>query len=78
MRGGVSIGSSSLISLSLSPGARRAQGHAFPFFFLTSLAKGSLRMSSSVDRWYLRISRRATVPGRYRRLPAAAARPVKR
>merc|ERR1719486_1677760 len=27
---------------------------------------GSLRMSSSVDFWYLRISRRATVPGRYR------------
>ena len=25
---------------------------------------GSLRMSSSVDFWYLRISRRATVPGR--------------
>ena len=48
--------------------------------FLTSRAKGSLRMSSSVDRWYLRISRRATVPGRYRRLPAAraAARPWER
>ena len=25
--------------------------------------KGSLRMSNSVDFWYLRISRRATVPG---------------
>ena len=25
--------------------------------------KGSLRMRSSVDFWYLRISRRATVPG---------------
>ena len=33
---------------------------------LTSLWKGSLRMRSSVDFWYLRISRRATVPGRYR------------
>ena len=28
--------------------------------------KGSLRISSSVPRWYLRISRRATVPGRKR------------
>ena len=28
--------------------------------------KGSLRISSSVLFWYLRISRRATVPGRYR------------
>jgi hypothetical protein len=28
----------------------------------TSLAKGSLRMSRSVDFWYLRISRSATVP----------------
>ena len=27
--------------------------------------KGSLRMSSSVDFWYLLISRRATVPGLY-------------
>ena len=27
---------------------------------------GSFRMSNSVDFWYLRISRRATVPGRYR------------
>merc|ERR1712151_1484693 len=26
---------------------------------------GSLRIKSSVDFWYLRISRRATVPGRY-------------
>ena len=32
----------------------------------TSRWKGSLRMSSSVDFWYLRISRSATVPGRYR------------
>jgi hypothetical protein len=31
----------------------------------TSRAKGSLRISRSVDRWYLRISRSATVPGRY-------------
>ena len=31
----------------------------------TSLWNGSLRMSSSVDFWYLRISRRATVPGLY-------------
>ncbi|KAJ1452428.1 hypothetical protein M885DRAFT_526985 [Pelagophyceae sp. CCMP2097] len=30
----------------------------------TSRWKGSLRMRSSVDFWYLRISRRATVPGR--------------
>ena len=30
---------------------------------LTSLEKGSLRMSSSVLRWNLRISRSATVPG---------------
>jgi hypothetical protein len=29
----------------------------------TSRAKGSFRSSSSVDRWYFRISRRATVPG---------------
>merc|ERR1719192_2281296 len=32
---------------------------------LTRRWKGSLRMSSSVDFWYLLISRRATVPGRY-------------
>merc|ERR1711994_1178728 len=32
---------------------------------LTSRWKGSLRMSSSVDFWYLLISRRATVPGLY-------------
>lgn len=32
----------------------------------TSLAKGSLRISKSVERWYLRISRSATVPGRKR------------
>ncbi len=31
---------------------------------LTSLWNGSLRMSRSVDFWYLRISRSATVPGR--------------
>merc|ERR1719174_2014563 len=31
----------------------------------TSRWKGSLRISKSVDFWYLRISRRATVPGRY-------------
>ena len=30
----------------------------------TSLAKGSFLISSSVERWYLRISRRATAPGR--------------
>lgn len=30
---------------------------------LTRRWKGSLRMSSSVDFWYRRISRRATVPG---------------
>ena len=29
----------------------------------TSRANGSLRISSSVDRWYFRISRSATVPG---------------
>jgi len=33
---------------------------------LTNLWKGSLRMRSSVDFWYLRISRSATVPGLYR------------
>merc|ERR1711994_459408 len=32
---------------------------------LTRRWKGSLRMRSSVDFWYLRISRRATVPGLY-------------
>merc|ERR1719192_128547 len=32
---------------------------------LTRRWKGSLRMSSSVDFWYLLISRRATVPGLY-------------
>lgn len=32
---------------------------------LTSLWKGNLRMRSSVDFWYRRISRRATVPGLY-------------
>merc|ERR1712224_276726 len=32
---------------------------------LTRRWKGSLRMRSSVDFWYLRISLRATVPGRY-------------
>merc|ERR1719288_148609 len=32
---------------------------------LTRRWKGSLRMRSSVDFWYLLISRRATVPGRY-------------
>ncbi len=32
---------------------------------LTNLWKGSLRIKSSVDFWYLRISRRATVPGLY-------------
>ena len=32
---------------------------------LTSLWKGAFLMSNSVDVWYLRISRRATVPGRY-------------
>ncbi|KAL7083543.1 hypothetical protein ACP275_14G170500 [Erythranthe tilingii] len=32
----------------------------------TSLWNGSLRIRSSVDFWYLRISRRATVPGRKR------------
>ncbi len=32
---------------------------------LTNLWKGSLRIRSSVDFWYLRISRRATVPGLY-------------
>merc|ERR1712222_155374 len=32
---------------------------------LTSLWKGSLRMRSSVDFWYLLISLRATVPGLY-------------
>ncbi len=43
----------------------------------TSRAKGSLRMSNSVDFWYLRISRKATVPGLYRRgffCPACTAR----
>ena len=29
----------------------------------TSRAKGSFLINSSVDRWYLRISRSATVPG---------------
>ncbi len=33
---------------------------------LTNRWKGSLRMSRSVDFWYFRISRSATVPGRYR------------
>jgi hypothetical protein len=37
----------------------------------TSLWKGSLRMSSSVDFWYFLISRRATVPGRYLRVNGA-------
>merc|ERR1711930_39937 len=32
---------------------------------LTRRWNGSLRISSSVDFWYLLISRRATVPGRY-------------
>lgn len=42
---------------------------------MTSLWKGSLRISSSVESWYLRISSRATVPaGRYlRRLCAPPA-----
>ena len=47
---------------------------------LTSRAKGSLRINKSVDRWYLRISFKATWPGRDRllgvwapgRAPAAA------
>ena len=34
----------------------------------TSRAKGSLRISSSVDRWYCRISFSALSPGRCRRL----------
>lgn len=36
--------------------------------------KGSLRRSKSVDFWYFRISRSATVPGRYRRFLAGASR----
>jgi hypothetical protein len=31
----------------------------------TNRWKGNFRIKSSVDFWYLRISRRATVPGRY-------------
>ena len=31
----------------------------------TNLWNGSLRINKSVDFWYLRISRKATVPGRY-------------
>ena len=38
---------------------------------LTSRANGSFLMSSSVLRWYLRISRNATVPGRNLCCPAA-------
>ncbi len=41
--------------------AWRLWGNSRP---LTSLEKGNLRISSSVDFWYLRISLRATVPGR--------------
>ena len=41
----------------------------------TSLANGSFLISSSVLLWYLRISRSATVPGRYLKvLPAACNR----
>ena len=41
--------------------------------WLTNLAKGSFLISSSVLLWYLRISRNATVPGRYLKvfLPAS-------
>ena len=41
----------------------------------TSLANGSFLNSSSVDFWYLRISRSATVPGLYLRLAGVAAAP---
>ena len=37
-----------------------------PAISLTNRWKGSFRINSSVDFWYLRISRKATVPGRNR------------
>ena len=41
----------------------------------TTRAKGSLRRSRSVLFWYFRISRRATVPGLYRRFFGGPSRP---
>lgn len=50
---------------------RKALGYLFNLLLhtiekLTNLAKGSLRIRSSVEFWYFRISWRAFTPGRYR------------
>ena len=45
----------------------RSLGHSFPATSFTKRWKGSFLINKSVDFWYLRISRRATVPRRKRR-----------